>query len=209
MSLPAADEATRPLRLDEVEFIAFDVETTGLYPAQGDRIVEIGALRFKVQDDAIVELGEFSTLINPGRPVGDSFNVHGISDLELVSAPDEKTAIDAFVKFIAEPANGPAFYFLAHNAPFDKGFLDDAMRRHYPDVYPQPWVCTLRMSSRYIPYTRSRRLPFLAERFQIPTGTSHRALDDARTASRVFLEFRKMRKLATLVPELVLPHEFV
>lgn len=206
MSISAEAEATRPLRLDEVEFVAFDVETTGLYPDNGDRIVEIGALRFRFDGCDVVELGEFSTLVNPGKLVGDSFNIHGISDLELVSAPDEKTAIDAFVKFIADPADGPPFFFLAHNAPFDKGFLDDAMRRHCPDVYPQKWVCTLRMSSRIVPYTRSRRLPFLAERYGIATGTSHRALDDARTASQLFLRFAG--KAATL-PEAVRPHEFV
>lgn len=203
--LTAEQAATRPLRLDEVEFVAFDVETTGLYPDKGDRIVEIGALRFNGLGE---ELGEFSTLVNPGKPVGDSFNIHGISDLELVSAPDEKSAIDAFVRFIAEPLDGPPFFFVAHNASFDKGFLNDAICRHYPSGFPQRWICTLRMSSRIVPYSRSRKLPFLAERYGIPTGNSHRALDDARTASKLFLKFLAGGTLATL-PEVVRPHEFV
>lgn len=213
--------AETPLTLEEIELVAFDVETTGLYPERGDRIVEIGAVRFNLKGD---EIETFATLINPGRPVGDSVNIHGITDLELVSAPDEYSALDSFTEFLSNPAMGwKPTTLLAHNAKFDRGFLLEAVTRlevsrfgidgkpATPTV--MPFVCTMLMARRHIGYGQSKSLANLALRYGIPTGTSHRALDDARTAMNLFMTFATQRReikpgIRTL-NELVTPGEWV
>jgi len=63
-------------KIDDVDFVVFDVETTGLSPKDGDRIVEIGALRYKNGQ----ALDSFSSLLNPQRPVSPgAFAVNRIS----------------------------------------------------------------------------------------------------------------------------------
>ena len=127
-----------------VEFVAFDVETTGLHADIDDRIVEIGAVRFR--DDG-TEIGTFSTLVNPSRPCGESTNIHGITDEELIHAPNEETAVALFQAWLGEPPDA----YLAHNASFDVGFVKQAFERtgkldvlgDHPTV-----ICTLRLSRR-------------------------------------------------------------
>lgn len=204
--------AETPLTLDEIELIAFDVETTGLYSDRGDRIVEIGAVRFNLKGE---EIDTFSTLVNPGRPVGDSVNVHGITDLELVSAPDEASSIAKLIEFLSCASSGeyrPTFV-LAHNAKFDKSFLMDAVSRGVSNPEASPLICTMLMARRHIGYGQSKSLKNLALRYQIDTGNSHRALDDARTAMRLFLKFaaqrREIRPGIRTLAELVGPGEWV
>lgn len=204
--------AETPLTLEEIELVAFDVETTGLYPERGDRIVEIGAVRFNLKGD---EIETFATLINPGRPVGESVNIHGITDLELVSAPDESTALVSFLNFVDQftSANRKPSYIVAHNAKFDKSFFVDAVSRYMSNPKASPFVCTMLMARRHVNFGASKRLGDLAARYRIETGKSHRALDDARTAMKLFMTFAKQRMeirpgIRTLA-ELVGPGEWV
>lgn len=204
--------AETPLTLEEIELIAFDVETTGLYPDRGDRIVEIGAVRFNLKGE---EIETFATLVNPGRPVGDSVNVHGITDLELVSAPTEAHALTMFLGFVDNPASGnwKPSRIVAHNAKFDKSFLADAISRYISTPEYPLFACTMLMARRHIGYGQSKSLANLALRYGIPTGTSHRALDDARTAMNLFMRFatqrREMRPGIRKLSELVGPGEWV
>src|SRR5437879_3737345 len=98
-------------------YVAFDLETTGLSPV-GDRIVEIGAVRF---DDEGTELGSFQRLVNPLRPSHPrAFAVHGISDQELARQETAETVVPTFLEFLGDPE---ATTLLAHNASFDSAFL--------------------------------------------------------------------------------------
>ena len=94
-------------------FVAFDIETTGLTPVV-DRIVEIGAVKFrsgKVMDT-------FQELIDPEMSISpDATAVNGITDEMVAGCPLIDQALPQFVDFLAD------FVSIAHNAPFDVGFL--------------------------------------------------------------------------------------
>src|ERR671911_2958101 len=94
------------------EFVAFDLETTGLV-AQVDRVVEIGAIRF---DTSGRELARFESLVNPERPMSPAAQaVHGISDADLAGAPSARDVLPEFLEFLGHPETTAP---LAHNAAF-------------------------------------------------------------------------------------------
>ena len=95
-------------------YVALDVETTGLSPKNGDRVIEIGAVAIK--DRCIV--AEFSSLINSGKSIPWQVqHVHGITNEMLGGEPKPDEVWSEFYKFIA------GSILVAHNASFDIGFL--------------------------------------------------------------------------------------
>ena len=100
--------------------IALDTETTGLDPKEGHRIIEIGA----VEIININETGaEFNEYIHSGKQVGESFEVHGISDDYLRrEGKDFKEIFENFITFIKDAT------LVIHNAPFDLGFLNNEFK---------------------------------------------------------------------------------
>jgi len=165
------DELGRPLR--EVTFCVVDLETTGGSAAGGSMITEIGAV--KVRGGEV--LGEFQTLVNPHTAIPPFIAVlTGISDTMVAGAPGIESALPAFLEF----AQGCVL--VAHNAPFDVGFL-----RHFAEQQGRPWpafevVDTARLARRVI--TRDDapncKLSSLAQAFGATTTPNHRALADAR-----------------------------
>ena len=100
-------------------FTAFDTETTGLY-CERDRIIEIGAVKF----DKTGILGTYEILIYPEISVpASAYKVHGISDLMLSGCPVFAAAAPAFLDFIEGTR------LIAHNAPFDTGFVNSELQR--------------------------------------------------------------------------------
>ncbi|SDQ06889.1 DEDD exonuclease domain-containing protein [Actinopolyspora saharensis] len=164
-----------PLR--EVTFVVVDLETTGKHHER-DGITEIAAV--KVRGGEVVE--EFSTLVDPGRPVPAGVTaITGISDATLAGAPALDTALPAFLEF----AEGCVL--VAHNAPFDTGFLRAGCAR-LDLTWPNPSVvCTLRLSRRVLSRGRTPNhgLTALAETLGTTHSPAHRALQDARTTNEV------------------------
>src|SRR5262245_60181650 len=104
-------------------FVAFDLETTGLFPAT-DRIVEVGAVRF---DASGRELGCFERLVHPGRPMSRGAQaVHGITDAMLAGAEPASAVLPEFLDWLGDPS---ATTLLAHNASFDARFLARELAR--------------------------------------------------------------------------------
>jgi len=164
------DDLGTPLR--EVTFVVVDLETSGASPAQAG-ITEIGAV--KVQGGEI--LGEFQTLVNPGHAVTPFVALlTGITDAMLVDAPRIASAIPAFLEF----AHGCVI--VAHNAPFDVGFLKAACQRLDIPWPEPPVVDTARLARSTLPRdeVRNCKLSTLAAHFGASTTPTHRALDDAR-----------------------------
>ena len=165
------DELGRPLR--EVTFCVVDLETTGGSAAAGSMITEIGAV--KVRGGEV--LGEFQTLVNPHTAIPPFIAVlTGITDGMVASAPSVQSALPAFLEF----AHGCVL--VAHNAPFDVGFL-----RHFNELQGRPWpsfevVDTAVLARRVV--TRDDapncKLSSLASLFGASTTPDHRALLDAR-----------------------------
>src|SRR5690606_17987416 len=101
--------------------IVFDTETTGLNPATGDRIVELGCIELI---NHIPTGRRFHAYFNPEREMAeDAFQVHGLSDEFLRGQPRFAEKAAEFLEFIGDAV------LVAHNAPFDVGFLNAELER--------------------------------------------------------------------------------
>jgi DNA polymerase III epsilon subunit family exonuclease len=162
--------------VDEVVFTAIDFETTGLYPAT-DRIVEFGAVRFRGGE----VIAEFDQLANPGVPIGTAAgDVSGIRDADVADAPGVAEVLPRFVDFIGESV------IVAHNAPFDLGFLQAALAdRGLPPV-GNLIIDTQVLAIKAFPRRRSYGLQNLAAELGLPPNRAHRAKDDAVMCMRLF-----------------------
>ncbi|QBJ98498.1 DEDD exonuclease domain-containing protein [Rhodococcus sp. ABRD24] len=164
------DELDTPLR--ETTFVVVDLETTG-GSSDADAITEIGAV--KVRGGEI--LGEFGTLVDPGRAIPPYIvQITGITTAMVREAP----RIDAVLPTFLEFAEGAVL--VAHNAGFDIGFLKAAAARA-----ALPWprfqvLCTVKLARRVLSRDEapSVKLSALATLFRSETTPTHRALDDAR-----------------------------
>ncbi|HYT09125.1 MAG TPA: DEDD exonuclease domain-containing protein [Mycobacteriales bacterium] len=166
----AFDELDEPLR--EVTFVVVDLETTG-GAAEDSTITEIGAV--KVLGGEV--LGEFSTLVDPGRGIQPFVAVlTGITDTMVAAAPLIDAVLPAFLEFAGDAV------LVAHNAPFDIGFLKAACARAGRD-WPAPRVVDTALLARRVltsDEVPDCKLATLAAHFHATTAPTHRALADAR-----------------------------
>ncbi|MGI8334076.1 DEDD exonuclease domain-containing protein [Actinomadura scrupuli] len=158
--------------LADVTFVVVDLETTGGSPAES-AITEIGAVKVR----GGVHLGDLGTLVDPGMPIPPFITVlTGITQQMVVRAPTMETVLPAFLEF----ARGCVL--VAHNAPFDIGFLRAACTRQgYP--WPAfPVVDTADLARRVLTRDEvpNHKLATLARFFRSSTEPVHRALADAR-----------------------------
>jgi DNA polymerase-3 subunit epsilon len=165
------DELGRPLR--DLTFCVVDLETTGGSAAGGSMITEIGAV--KVRGGEV--LGEFQTLVNPHTQIPAFIAVlTGITNSMVSEAPPIESALPAFLEF----ARGSVL--VAHNAPFDVGFLSWFAARQGLAWPGFEVLDTAKIARRVI--TRDDapncKLSSLARAFRSPTTPNHRALSDAR-----------------------------
>ena len=164
-------------------FTAFDIETTGL-DNRRDHIVEIGAVRFN--KDGVIEC--FATLIDPGVPMpAAASQVNNITDKMLSGQPVIQEAMPAFLDFI----NGTIV--LAHNVPFDCGFINNGLSRLYDDGYvpfpalPNRVIDTLPMARKLLPGKTHYNLQALSASLGFKAKAAHRAADDARLCMELFV----------------------
>src|SRR4051794_9460015 len=163
--------------LKDVTFVVLDLETTGGAP-DGDGITEIGAVKVRGGE----QLGEFATLVNPNSPIPPFITVlTGITQAMVAPAPRTAEMLPALLEFL----HGAVL--VAHNAPFDTGFLKAACALHgYP--WPAPRVLDTAMLARRL-LTRdevpNHKLGTLAAYLRTATRPTHRALDDARATVEV------------------------
>lgn len=166
----AFDQLDTPLY--DTTFVVVDLETTGTSPTE-DAITEIGAV--KVRGGEV--LGEFATLVDPGRAIPPAVvQITGITTAMVRAAPPIEAVLPGFLEF----ASGAVL--VAHNARFDIGFLKAAAAR-CETPWPRPQVvCTVRLARRVLGKDEapSARLGVLAQLLGASTTPNHRALDDAR-----------------------------
>ena len=169
------DDLGTPLR--EITFVVVDLETTGGSPASCG-ITEIGAV--KVRGGEV--LGEFQTLVNPAEPIPPFIAVlTGITNAMVARAPRMESALPAFLEF----ARGSVL--VAHNAPFDLGFLKAGCAATGLEWPGFESVDTARLARRVL--TRDEapdcKLGTLARVLRARTTPTHRALDDALATADV------------------------
>lgn len=159
-----------------MEFIAFDLETTGIQP-KTDAIVEIGAVRF----DGAEPGGTFCTLVNPGRPIPPGASaVNGITDEMVAGSPAVETVLSDFAVFCGD------LPLVAHNAPFDFKFLLRAVKAHKAPAPSGVVLDTCALSRIIFPGMINYKLGTLVKHFGFPTGDFHRAEIDSVYCGRLF-----------------------
>ena len=163
--------------LCDVTFVVVDLETTGGAPADAG-ITEIGAV--KVRGGEV--LGEFQTLVNPGAPIPAFVAaLTGITDALVANAPSLAGVLPAFLEF----AHGCVL--VAHNAPYDVGFLKGACAKLGHEWPEHRVVDTARLArvALHRDEVRNCKLSTLAAHFHTTVAPTHRAFDDARATSDV------------------------
>ena len=167
--------------LSEITFIVLDLETTGASPANGCAITEIGAIA--VRGGEILE--EFSTFVNPQVPLPEYIiNLTGITDEMLVGAPLIDQAFPDFIEFINRHKD---VHLVAHNAPFDLGFLKAAAAALSHDWPKYEVIDTVKLARRVIDRSEilNYKLGTLSQFFDTKALPNHRALDDVKTTVEV------------------------
>ena len=156
------------------EYVAFDLETTGLSSAN-DRIIEIGAVVMKNGE----ELDRFQTFVDPQRPLEKKIvELTGITDEMLKGAPKIEEVLPEFLKFIGNRV------LVAHNSDFDTGFIRaECARQGLPYTYTA--ADTLILSQNMLPQLNKFKLDIVSNALSLPDFNHHRAADDAVTCGLI------------------------
>lgn len=158
--------------------IILDFETTGLSPDNGDRAIEIGAV--KLDNGVVIE--RFQELMNPGRAVSYFIEDYtGITNKMLSKAPPCSEVMERFAEFI-QGQN-----LVAHNASFDKRFLDSELKR-ISCGYDGQFACSLLLSRRLNQTAPNHKLGTLINYKGIASnGSFHRALYDSEMTAKLWI----------------------
>jgi DNA polymerase III subunit epsilon len=182
--MPAAPVAIQG-RLDDlgtplvdVEFVVLDLETTGGSPAN-DRITEVGAVKIRGGE----VLGTFQTLVNPGVSIPPLISaLTGITDPMVADEEPIEVVLPCLLEFIGRAV------LVAHNASFDRRFVQANLERHGYQRLANRVVCTARLARKLLPRDEvpNVRLATLAAYLGSTVAPCHRALTDARATVDVF-----------------------
>lgn len=170
-------------------FVAFDTETTG-FSREKDRLVEIGAVKFRGDGEVI---SATNWLINPQRDIPCCVvQVHGIDNETVTDAPPFFTVWKKFRAFCGDAV------LMAHNAPFDVGFVRAELERAGFDAPALSVADTLPLFRTWFPREDSHSLRKLTERLAVAGTTYHRAEADACHIVNLFRLGMKERQDLTM-----------
>ncbi|HNV24418.1 MAG TPA: 3'-5' exonuclease [Candidatus Omnitrophota bacterium] len=172
------------MKIKQTEFVIIDTETTGLSATNGDRMVEIAAV--KIRNGEISE--RFESLINPERSVPEGAqNIHKITKEMLKNAPKAEKILPDVLHFIGGAC------VVGHNIKFDLDFLCyqlSLIRRKLKNETPA--IDTLKMAKYFLPHLSNYSLSSVALSFGIKIKENHRALADAELTAQIFIRFLDM-----------------
>ena len=163
----------KDMKFDE-EFVAFDLETTGL-SSRVDRIIEIGAVLMKNGQ----EIDRFQTFVDPEQKLEKKIiDLTGITDDMLVGAPKIEEVLPKFLEFVGDRV------LVAHNSDFDTGFIRaECHRQGLP--YNFTAADTLILSQNLLTHLHKFKLNIVSDALSLPDFNHHRAADDAVTCGLV------------------------
>ena len=166
-------------KIDDEEFVVFDIETTGLN-SHTNEIIEIGAV--KIKSGRIVD--RYSQLINPGRPIPYHITeITSITDEQVANEPKINEVIGKFVDFIGDAV------LVAHNAPFDMGFIKRDIKKYLSIDYQCSVIDTLQMARDLFPDLKKYGLGDLNKTLGLALEKHHRAVDDSQATANMFIIF--------------------
>jgi DNA polymerase-3 subunit epsilon len=164
--------------------IILDTETTGLDPGSGHRLIEIGCIEV---EDLLPTGRTLHARFDPERRIDpDAIRVHGITDEMVRGQPKFHEFCEELLVFIGDAP------IVAHNAAFDRGFVNAELERAgRPHLPPPAWIDTLALAQKRFPGMHNS-LDALCKRFKISLAEreKHGALIDARLLAMVYLELR-------------------
>jgi len=175
--------------------VLFDTETTGLDPLTGDRVIEVACLEL-MRD---LPTGRtFHRFVDPERDIDpDASRVHGLTRADLRGKPRFAEIADELLNFLGSSP------LVAHNAPFDFGFLDAELARlGHPALGRDRMIDTLALAKARFPGLPNN-LDALCRRFGIDLSerTSHNALLDCRLLAEVYIELTGGRQRGLLLAD--------
>lgn len=180
----------------QTRIIALDLETTGLSAAR-HRIVEIAAVCWQNGE----EIGRFESLVNPGCVIPNGvIRIHGITNDMVRNQPFIQDVLPAFFDFCK------ADYFVAHNSPFDVGFLNAECERTQHPPFTIPVLDTCALARQRMAGCPNFRLETLKAALGLGQGQEHRALSDARDCLGLFLHCAQQEHVAMRLPIDPPPH---
>jgi DNA polymerase-3 subunit epsilon len=173
-SLPAD---RRPLGTLLSDFVALDLETTGLDPGR-DTPVAVAVVPFRGGEP----IGGYETLVNPGRPIpAASTRIHGITDEMVVAAPRLGEVLDELEALCGRHV------VVGHGVAFDLTILERVRRAHHRPPLPNSALCTMRLAAALHPGWTDVTLESLAARLGVPVVGRHTARGDALVAGALML----------------------
>lgn len=190
----AASNSSRSLDdqpLERLSYTVFDTETTGLNPAQGDEIIQIGALR--ILNGKMLRGERFDQLVDPGREIPpESIPYHGIRPEMVQGQPRIAAVLPAFHAYASDTV------LVGHNVAFDMRFLQ--MKEAATGLrFDQPVLDTLLLASIAQPHEPSHSLEAIAARLGVEITQRHNALSDALVTAEVFLRLLPLLKARGIV----------
>ena len=164
--------------LDTLEYVVVDIETTGGPHIRGHGITEIAIVRVDAQGR---KTHEYSTLINPGRPIPYPI-------MKLTKISDEMVRRAPYFEDVAHEVRSliEGRVFVAHNVAFDWGFIHGELVRTTRRPLLGKRLCTVRLARKVVPEVRRRSLDALAYFFNVHNEARHRAYGDARATAHIF-----------------------
>ena len=166
-------------KIDEEEFVVFDIETTGLN-SHTNEIIEIGAVKIKA--GRIVD--RYSQLINPERPIPYHITeITSITDEQVANEPKIDEVIGKFVDFVGDAV------LVAHNAPFDMGFIKRDIKKYLNIDLQSSVIDTLQMARDLFPDLKKYGLGDLNKTLGLALEKHHRAVDDSQATANMFIIF--------------------
>lgn len=171
------------IKWTDVEWVAFDTETSGKYPIDSE-ICEVAAVKYaggKV-------VGNFQSLVAVSKPMSDEvIAIHHITNEMIKDAPTMNDVLPKFIDFIGDG------FLIGHHSPFDMGFLAIDLERLGIPFPKNPVFCTSLLSRNLITDSPNHRLQTLIQHLKLQPREAHRALSDAEACLDVALAcFHKM-----------------
>jgi len=171
-------------KIDEEEFVVFDIETTGLN-SHTNKIIEIGAVKIKA--GRIID--RYSQLINPGISIPYHITeITSITNEQVANQPKIDEVIGKFVEFIGDAV------LVAHNAPFDMGFIKRDIKEYLNIDLESSVIDTLQMARDLFPDFKKYGLGDLNKALGLALEKHHRAVDDSQATANMFIIFLEKYK---------------
>ncbi len=186
---PGLAPAERERPLEELAFVVFDTETTGLRPEAGDRVISIAGVR--VRGGRVMRRDIFDALVHPGRAIPpESMKFHGITDSMVADAPVMEVVLPAFLQF----AGGAVL--VGHEASFDLRFLEPEARRlaQLSLSTGRPILDTRLLSRALHGPGADHTLEAMALRLGVEVDGRHSALGDALMTAEIFVRLMALLK---------------